>query len=160
MKKCNLFVSLALTAIVVPALAGTASAEVGKKMSVTTGGTGIIAAFPVFTDGATVGVPSTYRSKSNFLKVTTSYQATCGSGDSVRSKVDVGGVDMVDSSLPYEAYDEDAGNQIVTKSYYLAPESQGGPIIAPDAIVTLKVTSNLGTNCTINYGTRVVEAVK
>jgi hypothetical protein len=160
MNKCNPFVSLAWTAIVVTALAGTASAEVGKKMSVTTGNAGLIAASPVFTDGATVAVPSSYKSKSNFLKVTTSYQASCGAGDSAKSKVDVGGVEMVDSSVPYESYDEDAGYQIVTKSYYLLPESQGGSAIAPDSMVTLKLTSTLGIGCSMNYATMVVEVAK
>jgi hypothetical protein len=160
MNKCNSFAVAVAMAVTVSAVAGTASAEVGKKISVNYIYSGLIAAAPAFTDGVTVAVPTSYKSRSNVLKVTTAYQATCTGGDFIRSKIDVDGVDMLDAGLPVEAIDEDASNQIVTKTYYLLPESMGGPAIAPDSIVTLKLTSQLGTGCYVGSGTIIVEAHK
>lgn len=156
----NPFVVLIATAVAVTTFAGTASAEVGKKVSVAIGGVGPIASFPTMSDAATVEVPSSYKSKSNFLKVTASYSAGCSGGDFMGSKIDVGGVEMVNNGLPYEALDEDASSQIVTKQYYLVPENQGGPAVPPDSVVTLKLTSQFGTGCSASNVTMIVEALK
>lgn len=160
MSKCSPFALVVATAVAVAALAGTAAAEVGKKISVTSVFSGLVVASPAFTDGGNVAVPASYKSKTNVLKVTTSYQANCGGGDSLRSKVTVGGVDMLDAGLPVDTFDEDAGYQIVTKTYYLVPENMGGPAIAPESLVTLNLTSQLGTGCVASSGTMIVEALK
>jgi hypothetical protein len=156
----NLFGSLVVTAVAATAFAGTASAEVGKRVSVATGATGTIVAYPSMTDAVTVAVPASYKSKANFLKVTASYSESCSSGDYTGSKIDVGGVEMVDNSLPFEASDEDASSQIVTKLYYLVPENQGGPTVPPASMVTMKITSGLGTGCYVSNVTLTVEASK
>jgi hypothetical protein len=140
--------------------AGSASAEVGKTISVASGGSGIIAASPASTSSLAVAVPTGYKSKSNFLKVTTTYQAACNGGDSMSSRINVGGVYMVDSGFPTETLDEDADQQIVSKTYYLVPENQSGPAVPPGSTVTLELTSQLGTGCTANYGTMVVQVAK
>jgi hypothetical protein len=160
MNKCNPFVPLAVAAIVVAAFAGTASAEVGKKISVAYGPGGLVSAFPVTINAATVALPASYKSKTNFLKVTTTYSAGCSGSDFMASKVDVGGNEMVDNGYPFEALDEDAVNQIVTKTYYLIPENQGGPAIPPDAMVTVKMTSQFGTGCQVSPVTLTVDALK
>jgi hypothetical protein len=158
MTKHNPFVFLVVTAVA--AFASTASAEVGRRVSVATGATGIIVAYPSMTDAVTVAVPSSYKSKANFLKVTATYSESCSGGDYTGSKIDVGGVEMVDNSLPYEASDEDASSQIVTKLYYLVPESQGGPAVPPASTVTMKMTSGLGTGCYVSNITLTVEVSK
>jgi hypothetical protein len=160
MDKLNPFAFALVTAVAVTAFAGTASAEVGKQISVTTVYSGIAPAAPAFTDAVTLAVPTSYKSRSNILRVTTSYQASCVGGDKLRSKVTVGGIDMVDAGLPVDTHDEDAGYQIVTKTYYLASESMGGPIVAPASSVVLQLTSQLGTGCYVGSGTMFVEAVK
>lgn len=160
MNKWNRFAFVAVTAVAVSALPGAASAEVGKKISVAPVGSGVVAASPVFTSAGSLAVPTSYKSKSNVLKVTTSYQATCGSGDTLRSKVTVGGVDMVDAGLPVDAFDEDVSYQMVTKTYHLVPEKQGGPAVPKASTVTLQLTSELGTGCSISSGTMIVEALK
>jgi hypothetical protein len=81
MKTRNSLIFSVVAAAVVTTLAGTASAEVGKKVSVATGGASPIAEFPLMSDAATVAVPSSYKSKANFLKVTASYSAGCSGGD-------------------------------------------------------------------------------
>jgi hypothetical protein len=156
----NSFRFMVAATVVVAAFAGTASAEVGKKVSVAIGSASPIAPYPTFSDAATVALPTSYKSKSNFLKVTTSYSAGCSGGDFMGSKIDVGGVEMVHNALPYEALDEDANSQIVTKLYYLIPESQGGPAVPPDSMVTLKITSQFGTGCSVSNVTMTVEASK
>jgi hypothetical protein len=160
MNKCNPFAFAIAAALAASALAGTASAEVGKKISATIVYSGLVTSSPAFSDATSVALPASYKSKSNVLKVTTSYQAYCSAGDSLRSKVTVGVTDMLDSGLPVDTFDEDAGYQIVTKTYYLVPENMGGPAIPPDAMVTLKLTSQLGTGCSAGSGTMVVEALK
>jgi hypothetical protein len=149
-----------IAAAAVTTFAGTAFAEVGKKVSVATGGASPIASYPTMSDAATVAVPSSYKSKANFLKVTASYSAGCTGGDFMGSKVSVDGIDMFDAGLPYEALDEDAISQIVTKQYYLVPENQGGPAITPGATVILKMTSQFGTGCAASNVTMIVEALK
>ena len=76
------------------------------------------------------------------------------------SKVVVDGYELTNNGVPYETLDEDAASQIVTKQYYLVPENQGGPVIAPDSEVKLQITSQLGTGCIYQNVTMVVEAVK
>jgi hypothetical protein len=160
MLKCSSFAFFGVAAIALTVFAGSASAEIGKKVSVTSGSTGLIAASPLYTDGMTVGVPTSYKSKSSFLRATVTYQSSCGGGDSMSTKVDVGGVDMVDAAATSEAFDEDASNQMVTKVYYLLPENQGGTAVPPNSVVTLKLTSQLGSGCSAASGTMVVEALK
>jgi len=160
MNTCNSLAFSLLAAVAATTFAGTASAEVGKKVSVAVGGASPIAQYPAMSDAATVAVPASYKSKANFLKVTASYSAGCGGSDFMGSMVEVGGVQMVDPGLPYEALDEDAGSQIVTKQYYLVPENQGGPVVPPDATVILKMTSQLGTGCSVSNLTMIVEAMK
>jgi hypothetical protein len=160
MGKRKSFVFFMVTAAVVTVSAGNASAQVGKKVSVTSGYSFSIPASPTYSDGMTIGVPSSYRSKSNFLQATVTYQSSCGGGDNMRTKVDVGGVEMVSVPAAAEAFDEDASNQMVTKVYYLLPESQGGSPVPEGSMVTLKLTSQLGTGCTAYNGTMVVEALK
>jgi hypothetical protein len=156
----NSFIFSIVAAAVVTTFAGTASAEVGKKVSVATGSASPIAPFPTMSDAATVAVPTSYKSKANFLKVTASYSAGCTGGDFMGSKATVDGIDMIDSGLPYEALDEDAVSQIVTKQYYLVPENQGGPVITPGAMVVLKMTSQFGMGCGVSNVTMIVEALK
>jgi hypothetical protein len=160
MRKPSSFVLFLATAVAITAFAGSAAAEIGKKISVTSGTTGVIAASPTYTDGMTVGLPSSYKSKSNFLQVTVTYQSTCGAGDSMRTKVDVGGVEMVSAAVAPESYDEDASHQMVTKVYYLLSEKQGGAPVPDGSMVTLKLTSQLGAGCWTNNGVMVVEALK
>jgi hypothetical protein len=160
MTRHNPFAFLVVTTLAATAFAGTASAEVGKKVSVAYGSTGTIAQFPLMSDAATVAVPSSYKSKTNFLKVTAVYSESCSTGDYSGSKIDVGGVEMVDNSLPFEASDEDANSQIVTKLYYLVPENQGGPAVPPDSQVTMKITSGLGSGCYVTNVVLTVEASK
>ncbi|MFN2426276.1 MAG: hypothetical protein ABR587_07500, partial [Candidatus Binatia bacterium] len=105
MRKSSSFIVFVVTAVAVTAFAGSASAEIGKRISVASGSMGVIAASPLYTDGMTVGVPTSYRSKSNFLQVTVTYQASCIGGDSMGSKVDVGGVEMVSAAVATESYD-------------------------------------------------------
>jgi hypothetical protein len=160
MRKPSSFVLFLATAVAITAFAGSAVAEIGKKISVTTGTTGLIAASPTYTDGMTVGLPSSYKSKSNFLQVTVSYQAGCSGGDSISTKVDVGGVEMVSAAVAPESYDEDASYQMVTKVYYLLSEKFGGTPVPEGSMVTLKLTSQLGAGCWTNNGVMVVEALK
>jgi hypothetical protein len=159
MGKRNSLVFFVVAGVSLSVFAGSAAAEIGKKVSVASGSTGVIATSPVYTDGMTVGVPSSYKSKSYFLQATVTYQSTCSGGGSMSTKVDVGGVEMVTTPVAPEAYDEDASNQMVTKVYYLLPESQGGSPVPPASMVTLKLTSQSGT-CYTNNGTMVVEALK
>jgi hypothetical protein len=160
MYKPNPFIFFVVTAVAATAFVGTAFAEVGKKVSVTTGSASPIAPFPTMSDAATVLLPTSYRSKSNFLKVTASYSAGCTGSDFMGSKVSVAGIDMVDAGLPFEALDEDAQSQMVTKLYYLVPENQGGPMIPAGSSATLKITSQFGTGCSVSNVTMVVEAWK
>jgi hypothetical protein len=108
----------------------------------------------------TVAVPAGYKSKANFLKVTTTYQASCSGSDYMGSRVNVGGFDMVDGGIPFESHDEDAPSQFISKTYYLVPENQSGPAIPPDSTVTLELTSEFGTGCSISNGTMTVESAK
>jgi hypothetical protein len=109
---------------------------------------------------ATVALPASYKSKSNFLKVTTTYSVGCSGGDFMSSRVDVGGNLMVDAGYPFEAHDEDASNQIVTRTFYLVPENQGGPVITPGSMVKVQMTSQFGTGCQVGGVTLTVDALK
>jgi hypothetical protein len=160
MRRRSHVVLLLGTVVAVAILAGSASAEVGKKVSVATGDSGVIASYPTLTDVVTVGVPASYKSKANFLIVTASYLSSCSGGDFMGSVVEVGGIQLVNNSIPFETLDEDAPGQIVSKVYYLVPESQGGPAVPPDSTVTLKVTSQLGSGCTASNATMTVVAAK
>jgi hypothetical protein len=153
-------IAAALTALVLVGSAGIASAEVGKRISVASTVASIVSgSYPTMATVLSEAVPTSYRSKSNFLKITTSYQATCAGGDVMGSQVLVGGTPAALSGLPYEANDEDATYQIVTKVYYLVPESLGGPVIAPESLVEVQITSNNG-DCLAAHATLVVEAAK
>ncbi|MFN2375102.1 MAG: hypothetical protein ABR538_01105 [Candidatus Binatia bacterium] len=160
MRRRNAVVLFAVTAATITAFAGSASAEIGKQVSVATGNSGVIPAYPTMVDALTVGVPATYKSKARFLKVTVSYLASCSGGDFMGSLVHVGGVPLADQGIPFETLDEDAVGQVVSKVYYLVPENQGGPVVPPDSMVTLKLTSQLGAGCTATNGTMTVKAAK
>jgi hypothetical protein len=159
-RRRNPFVLFGVTAIAIAAFAGSASAEIGKKVSVTTGDSGVITSYPTFVDALTVGVPTTYKSKVNFLQVTVSYRTSCSGGDYMGSVVDVGGIQLMNNGIPFETLDEDAAGQIVSKVYYLVPENQGGPVVPPEALVTLTLTSQFGAGCTAINGAMTVKAVK
>jgi hypothetical protein len=159
MRRCKPVVLLVMAAAFT-ACAGSASAEIGKRVSVTTGSSGVISSYPTFVTALSVQVPPSYKSKSNFLIVKASYLASCNGGDFMGSVVDVGGFQLVDQGIPFEALDEDAPGQIVSKVYYLVPESLGGPEVLPDSTVTLKVTSQYGTGCSASNGTMTVKVAK
>jgi hypothetical protein len=160
MRRCNPVTLLVVTAAAFAALAGNASAEIGKKVSVTTGTTALIPSYPTFASTLAVQVPETYRSRSNFLIVKASYRASCSGGDFMGSVVDVAGYQLTDAGIPFETLDEDAPGQIVSKVYYLLPENLGGPQVPPDSTVTLKVTSQFGSGCSATNGTMTVKAAK
>jgi hypothetical protein len=146
--------------VVLIASAGVASAEVGKKISVASNAVSVAAgSFPSFSTPLSVAIPTTYRSKTNFLKITTTYQTQCTGGDYMGSEVRVGGFNAELAGLPIESWDEDAASQVVTKTYFLVPESQSGPAIPPESLVEVRVTSNNG-NCQTAFATLTVEATK
>jgi hypothetical protein len=158
-RRCSRAVLLVGIAFAFTAIAGSASAEVGKKVAVATGNSGVIVTFPAMTDVLTVAVPATYKSKANFLIVTASYLSSCTGGDYMGSIVEVAGNPLA-PYIPVETYDEDAAGQVVSRVYYLLPENLGGPAVPPASTVTLKMTSISGSGCTARNATMTVEAAK
>jgi len=107
-----------------------------------------------------VGVPKAYKSKSSFLKVTTSYQVNCVGGDEISSRVAVGGVGMSPDALVTDTSAVAEPYQTVTKVYYLPSEKVGGAAVPPDSEVVLQLTSSLGSGCFASFVTMVVEVLK
>lgn len=157
----KLVVPSLIAASMIVVFAGLAEAEQGKRIS--TGealSVSPVAAFPALSDALTVPVPKAYKSKSNFLKVTTTYQAGCSAGDSLGSRISIDGQVPQDSTFPFEAFNEDAAFQMVTKVYFFDSEAAGGPAIAPGSSVTLQLASSTGTGCGVSAIRMVVEALK
>lgn len=135
-----------------------ARAQVGKKIStVSSANSGPVSAVP-YTDWLTVAVPTGYKSKSSVLKVTTSYLASCGPGDSLSSHVEVGGWSINDGTDAFECGPSDQVR--VTKVYFLPKESEGGTVVAPGANVVLRLNSSAGTGCGALHGVMTVEVAK
>jgi hypothetical protein len=133
-----------------------AQVTVGKKISTAiVANSGPVSSVP-YTDFLTVAVPTSYKSKSNVLKVTTSYLASCGPGDQLSSHVEVGGWSIADGNHDVEC---DSETVRVTKVYFLPKESEGGTVVAPAANVVVKLSSVLGT-CGALHGVMTVEAAK
>jgi hypothetical protein len=150
-------ISFLVAAFVVLA-AAPSQAQVGKKIStVGSVNSGPVSAVP-YTDWMTVAVPTGYKSKSSVLKVTTSYLASCGPGDSLSSHVEVGGVSIADGTDAFECGASDTVR--VTKVYFLPKESDGGTVVAPGANVVLRLNSSAGTGCGALHGVMTVEVAK
>jgi hypothetical protein len=142
-----------------PALATTSavgktvsSASISDLTPVTVPSTGL--------DYLSVAVPERYRSRKDFLRITTSYQAACHA-DALFSTIDVAGAgaepDPAQGSMTDREGDAAATISFVTRSWFVPPSSLGGPTIPPDAAVTLKLHSDAGTGCTVRAGSIVVE---
>lgn len=138
---------------------GDSHAGVGKRVSTTY-------AFALLSIGPTssptqvmLALPTSYKSKKNFLKISTTYQAHCAGGGHQYSRVLVGSTPVNDDQFRLENADEDDGYEYVSKVYFLDPESQGGPAIDPAAMVTLELGDSIG-DCIV-YDLRIVaEALK
>ena len=154
---------LAIASLTLVAAASTpGNAEVGKKISADSNfspGT-LIPAYPTETTGITVAVPTGYKSSASWLKVTTTYQVACTGTDKISTRVVVGGQTMNSGNLPYEHSGTTSGYRVLSKSYYLASEKLGGPVVAPGSNVELRLNSDLGTSCNFYGATIIVETSK
>ena len=134
---------------------------VGKTISTASdvGLPGHAPAAPTVTPYLPVGVPSGYKSKKAFLNVTTTIQVECDGVDSIATRVKVGSVyaEPTGSGLVVETNET---NELVTRKWFLVPESQGGPAVPAGATVSLEVSSASGTGCAIGFGSLTAEAQK
>jgi hypothetical protein len=105
-------------------------------------------------------VPSKYKSKTQWLIAHVTLQEVC-TGDFIVSGAAVDGANMYPSDIGAGAYQcaDNAGYEPRHVTYFLPPESLGGPAIAPGATVSVQVNSGLGT-ARIAFGSILVQAVK
>ena len=122
---------------------------IGKKISVASAQTPpSLPTYPTFLAVATVNVPTSYKSRTQFLDISTSVQEGCPGGGQILGMVKVGGTSIEPSpGLPfYEAggpNSETAGRQWV-----VVPESAGGLPVAPGALVELLLSqTGTGSDC-------------
>jgi hypothetical protein len=97
------------------------------------------AAVPVEPDEtvvASVAVPEKYRGKKHFLLVTSSVQQSC-EGTGTRSHLEVDGVELTPAVGPTEC--TDSGWAFRNRQWSFPPASQGGPVIAPGAVIELRL---------------------
>ena len=85
---------------------------------------------------ASVAVPAKYRGKKSFLLVTTSVQESC-TGTGTRSYLTIDGVAVTPAVGPTEC--TDSGWSFRNRQWSFPPSSQGGPAIAPGALVELRL---------------------
>jgi hypothetical protein len=132
----------------------------GKKVSVVSrNALTVVPAFPGSVT-VTVPVPSTYKSKKDFLLITTSVQEFC-SGENIYSGVSVGGVDAEPgpSGSFYTECSNSSGFEYHSRAWFLAPESAGGSPVPPGSSVTWTISSGIGT-ASIEAATMNVEVGK
>lgn len=109
-------------------------------------------------------VPTSYKSKKDFLKVTATFNSSCFYGAfGTTVQVDgqyLWGVGSYLSEQVGSGYAEEP--QTISKTWFLDPESFGGPVITPESSVSLIFTGQIEstTLCYIYGATLVVEAVK
>jgi hypothetical protein len=135
-----------------------AQTHVGKKISTVSANNSGVAPNVGYTDFLTVAVPTSYKSKSTVLKVTTSYLASCAAGDALFSHVEVGGISITDGTDAVEC--GASQTQRVTKVYFLPKEDDGGTVVAPGANVVARLSSSAGTGCGALHGVMTVEVAK
>ena len=85
---------------------------------------------------ASVAVPEKYRGKKHFLLVTTSVQQSCV-GTGTRSHLTIDGVEVTPAVGPTECTDSPFAFR--NREWSFPPASQGGPVIAPGALVELRL---------------------
>jgi len=119
-----------------------------------------LAAYPTLTTVANTTVPTKYKSKSQWLVIQVTMQEYCVS-DRISSVVYVGGQAVYpddNATYAYECY-SNGGYETRTRTWFLPPESLGGPVIAPGAEVAVRATSDSGTSI-ITDRSMIVQAVK
>jgi len=97
---------------------------------------------------ASLAVPAKYRGKKHFLLVTSSVQASCQNG-LVRSYLTIDGVEV--TLGPTEC--SFVPHRFQSRQWSFPPTSQGGPSIAPGALVELRMRA---IDATAQYATRSV----
>jgi hypothetical protein len=134
--------------------AGAASGQafVGKTVSLFAAtDEGTFVAEPDTVAVASVAVPTKHRHKKSFLLITASTQESC-IGGVVSSSLTVGGVEAVPSTLNTTEC-TDSGWAFRTRHWFLPPSSQGGPELPPDALVELRLRSDVAG---YGYGARTL----
>jgi len=120
-------------------------------------------AYPVETTVASgVSLPSSYKSKSQWLIVHVTLGETCVS-DTVSTAVYVDGQSMYpEGSTPsyYFECNNNGGYETRTRTWVLPPEKVGGPAITPGATLELRAMSSSGTAQIGSTRNIIIQAVK
>jgi hypothetical protein len=132
------FPCLALAvALLLAAPAARGQAFVGSTVSIFEATSeGVIPEEPDEVVVASVAVPAKYRGKKSFLLVTASVQESCV-GTGTRSYLTIDGVEATPAVGPTEC--TDSGWAFRNRQWSFPPASQGGPAIAPGALVELRL---------------------
>ena len=107
-------------------------------------------------------VPSKYKSKTQWLIAQVSLAGDCTGGDLIGYNISVDGVPMNPGTSVgnyYHVCRDNGGFEAHHLTWYLHPESLGGPAITPGATVLVRVVSSLGT-ARIGLRSLLVQAVK
>jgi hypothetical protein len=111
-------------------------------------------------DFLSIAVPKRYRSDKDFLKITTSYMASCYT-DVLFSTIAIGSAgaepDPTQAFFVEREWADHAPIAFNTRHWFVAPSSLGGPSIPSGAVVTLKLKGDLGNGCVVSVGSMVVE---
>ncbi len=92
----------------------------------------------------TMPLPTKYRSKKHTLLITTMVQETCGSMDNVASTVIVGGVTALGGATYTECGNNNGQVVMVTRTWVIPSEAQGGTPIPAGSNLELHMQSSLG----------------
>jgi hypothetical protein len=91
-----------------------------------------------------VETPQQYRSRRDYLLITTSIAGFCVS-DQIFAQVSVGGTTVQPTAFAIQC-DNSATTTTTTSLWFLIPASEGGPVIPAGSVVDVGVCSNLGSS--------------